>query len=122
MMSNLLCMSFSSQAQGDADAVHGFKAPIGMTLVGVTLYPEAFTGTPTGFNVDVNVGEAAAVTALAANTAGTAGEWKAGHLGGSKVAVAIAAGDAVTLDVNLAGGTTPTADYDVHLWVLEGTV
>ena len=84
--------------------------------------PEAFTGTPTGFNVDVNVGETAAVKALAANTAGTAGEWKAGHLGGSKVAVAIAAGDAVTVDVNLAGGTTPTADYDVHLWLLEGTV
>ena len=120
-MSNLLCISFSSQAQGDADAVHGFKAPIGMTLVGVTLYPEAFTGTPTGFNVDVNVGETAAVTALAANTAATPGEWKTGHLGGSKVAVAIAAGDAVTLDVNLAGGTTPTADYDVHLWLLEGT-
>ena len=89
-MSNLVCMSFSSQAQGDADAVHGFVAPVGLTLVGVTVYPEAFTGTPTGFNVDVNVGETEAVKALAANTAGTGGEWKAGHLGGSKVAVAIA--------------------------------
>jgi hypothetical protein len=120
-MSNLLCISFSSQAQGDADAVHGLIAPTGLTLVGVTLYPEAFTGTPTGFTVDVNVGETEAVKALAANTAGTAGEWKAGHLGGSKAAVAIPTGAVVTLDVNLAGGTTPTADYDVHLWLLEGT-
>ncbi len=99
-MSNLLCIAFSSQAQGDADA---------------------FTGTPSAFNVDVNVGETTAVTALAANTAATPGEWKTGHLGGSKVAVAIAAGDTVTLDVNLVGGSTPTADYDVHLWLLEGT-
>ena len=99
-----ICISFSAQAQGAANNVHGFKAPQGMTLVGLSVYPEAFTGTPTGFNVDVNVGETEAVKALAADTAGTAGEWKAGHL-----------------DVNLAGGTTPTADYDVHLWLLEGT-
>ncbi len=120
-MSNLLSVCFSAQAQGDADAVHGFVPPVGMTLVGVTLYPEAFSGEPTGFNIDLNVGESEAVKALAANTAGTAGAWKARHFGGTNTAVALAAGDAVTLDVNLAGGTTPTADYDVVLWLLEGT-
>ena len=120
-MSNLLSVCFSAQAQGDADAVHGFVLPVGMTLVGVSLYPEAFTGTPTGFNIDVNVGESEAVKALAAGTAGTAGVWKARHFGGTDAAVALAAGAAVTVDVNLAGGTTPTADYDVVLWLLEGT-
>ena len=117
-MSNLVSVCFSSQAQGDADAVHGFVPPVGMTLVGVTVYPEAFTGTPTGFNIDVNVGETEAVKALAA---GTTGAWKARHFGGSNAAVALAAGDVVTVDVNLTGGTTPTADYDVVLWLLEGT-
>jgi len=121
-MSNLLSICFSAQAQGDADAVHGFVPPIGMTLVGVTVYPEAFSGEPTGFNIDLNVRETEAIKALAANTAGTAGAWKAQHFGGSNTAVALAAGDAVTLDVNLAGGTTPTADYDVVLWLLDGTV
>jgi hypothetical protein len=119
-MSNLLCLSFSSQAQGAANGAHGFKAPIGLTLVGVTVFPEAFTGTPTGFNLDINVGETEVVKALAANTAGSSGEWKTAHFGGAKLPVAIAAGDEVTVDVNLAGGTTPTADYDVHLWLLEG--
>lgn len=121
-MSKLMCVGFSSQAQGDADAVHGFKAPVGLTLVGVTVYPEAFSGAPTGFNVDVNVGETEAVKALAASTAGASGEWKTGHFGGTNAPVAIAAGDEVTVDVNLAGGTTPTADYDVHLFLLVGEV
>jgi hypothetical protein len=93
---------------------------VGLTLVGVTVYPEAFTGTPTGFNVDVNIAGQAAVSAVAANTAGTAGEWKTPHFGGSQAAVAITAGQQVTLDVNFSGGTTPTADYDLHLWLLEG--
>ncbi len=73
-MTGLMCVNFSAQAQADADAVHGFVAPVGMTLVGVSVYPEAFTGTPTGFNIDVNVGETEVVKALAANTAGTAGD------------------------------------------------
>jgi hypothetical protein len=119
-MSKLMCVGFSSQAQGDADGVHGFKAPVGLTLVGVTVYPEAFSGTPTGFTMDVNVGETEAVKALAANTAGTPGEWKTGHFGGSNLPVVVAAGDKVTLDVNLAGGTSPTADYDVQLFLLVG--
>ena len=120
-MSNLLTVCFSAQAQGAANAVHGFVPPVGMTLVGVTVYPEAFTGTPTGFNIDVNVGAAEPVKALAANTAGAAGTWKARHFGGSNAAVAITAGDVLTIDINLAGGTTPTADYDVVLWLLGGT-
>jgi hypothetical protein len=121
-MSGMLCVNFSAQAQADADAVHGFIAPVGLTLVGVSVYPEAFTGTPTGFNVDVMVGETEAVKALAANTAGTAVQWKSKHLGGTNAAVAVAAGAVVTVDVNLAEGTTPTADYDVCLWLLPGTV
>lgn len=120
-MGNLMCVGFSAQAQGDADAVHGFVAPVGLTLVGATVYPEAFSGEPTGFNLDVNVGEAEAIKALAADTAGTSGEWKTGHFGGARTPVAIDAGDVVTVDVNLAGGTTPTADYDMLLFLLVGT-
>jgi hypothetical protein len=120
-VSKLMFACFSSQAQGDADAVHGFKAPVGLTLVGVCVRPEAFTGTPTGFSVDVNVGETEVVKALAANTAGTPGEWKTGHLGGTAVPVAITAGDEITVDVNFTGGTTPTADYDLQLMLLVGT-
>jgi hypothetical protein len=119
-MSKLMCVGFSAQAQGDADAVHGFKAPVGLTLVGVTVYPEGFSGSPTGFNLDVNVGETEVVKALAADTAGASGEWKTGHFGGSQAPVAVAGGDLVTVDINFAGGSTPTADYDVQLFLLVG--
>jgi hypothetical protein len=36
--------------------------------------------------------------------------------------VAISTGDEVTVDVNFSGGSTPTADYDVHLFLLVGEV
>ena len=121
-MSDLVCVSFSAQAQGDADAVHAFVAPVGMMLVGAVVHPEAFTGTPTGFNIDVNAVETEVVKALAADTAGTAGVWKARHLGGSNAAVSVAAGTEVSIDINFAGGSTPTGDYDIQLWLLPGTV
>lgn len=119
---NLLSFTFSAQAQADADGVHTLYAPVGLTLVGVTVCAEAFTGSPTGFNVDVQDDGADVVTAVAANTAGTPGSWLAAHLGGSESAVAIAAGSEVEIDVNLTGGSSPTADYDVTLWCLAGTV
>jgi len=119
---NLLVFNFSAQAQPDADGVHTLYTPIGLTLVGVTLCAEAFTGTPTGFNVDIQDDGTDVITAVAANSAGTPGSWLASHLGGSLTPVAIAAGSEVEIDVNLTGGTSPTADYDVTLWCLAGTV
>ncbi len=121
-MINLLSITFTAQAQGDADGVHGVELPVGMTLVGVSLRPEAFTGSPTGFDVDIQAGGVDVVTAVAANTAGTAGSWRSAHFGGSAAPVAIAAGATLEVDVNFTGGTTPTADYDLVLWLLPGTV
>lgn len=119
---NLLTFTFSAQTQGEADGVHTLYAPVGLTLVGVTLCAEAFTGSPTGFSVDVQDDGSDVVTAVAANSAGTAGSWLTAHLGGSQSAVAIAAGSEVEIDVNFTGGSSPTADYDVTLWCLAGTV
>jgi hypothetical protein len=123
-MSNamMFTLCFSAQAQVTANGVHGVKVPFGMTIVGVSLWPEAFTGTPTGFNVDIQVAAADVITAVAANTAGTPGEWKSTHLGGTNTPVAVAAGSVVEVDVNLTAGTTPTADYEVVIFALAGTV
>jgi hypothetical protein len=121
-MSNLIAFTFSSQAQAAANGVHTLYAPLGLTLVGVTLTAEAFTGTPTGFNVDIQDDDADVITAIAANTAGTSGKWLSSHLGGSNTPVVVAAGSEIEVDVNFSGGTTPTADYDVTLWCLAGTV
>ena len=122
MSDRLVTFTFSAQAQADADGVHTLYAAVGLTLVGVTLCAEAFTGTPTGFNVDIQDDGADVITAIAANTAGTAGSWLTAHFNGANMSVAVAAGSEIEVDVNLVGGTSPTADYDVTLWCLAGTV
>jgi hypothetical protein len=122
MSAQLITFSFSAQAQADADGVHLVKVPFGITLVGVTLCAEAFTGSPTGFNIDIQDDTADVITSVAANSAGTPGEWKSTHLGGSNAPVVVAAGSVVEVDVNLTGGSSPTADYDVTLYALAGTV
>jgi len=97
---------------------HEFTALTGMTVVGMSLCAAAFSGTPTGFNVDLNDDGAAAIAALAANTAGTPGEWRSTATGGSNEPVQIARGSNVTVDVNFSGGTTPTADYTLLIYYL----
>ena len=122
MSSQLLTFNFSAQAQGTANGVHTVKVPFGITLVGVTVCAEAFTGSPTGFTIDIQADTADVITAVAANSAGTPGEWKSTHFGGSNAPVVVAAGSVVEVDVNLVAGSSPTADYDVTIYALAGTV
>ena len=122
MSDRLVCFTLSSQAQADADGVHTLYAPVGLTLVGVTVCAEAFTGGPTGFNVDIQDDGVDVVTAVAASTPATPRAWLTPHFGGSQTPVGIAAGSKIEVDINLTGGSSPTADYDVTLWCLAGTV
>lgn len=122
MSAQLITFNFSAQAQGAANGVHTVKVPFGITLVGVTLCAEAFTGSPTGFNIDIQDDTVDVITAVTANAAGTPGEWKSSHLGGSNAPVLVAAGSVVEVDVNFTGGSSPTADYDITLFALAGTV
>ena len=97
---------------------HEFTALQGMTIVGVSLCAASFTGSPTGFNVDLNDDGAAVITALAANSAGTPGEWRSTAMGGTNEPVHVARGSNVTVDVNFTGGSAPTADYTLAIWAL----
>lgn len=109
--------------QADADAVRTIQFPFGVMITAVTVQPDAFTGTPTGFTVDLNVdGDATDVAALAANTAGTVVHWLSRHHQGDDEVIRVAKNTDVTLDVNLAGGTAPTVDGIVTLWFIQGTV
>ena len=109
--------------QADADAVRTIQFPFGVMITAVTVQPDAFTGTPTGFTVDLNVdGDATDVAALAANTAGTVVHWLSKHHQGDDEVIRVAKNTDVTLDVNLAGGTAPTVDGIVTLWFIQGTV
>jgi hypothetical protein len=113
-------LSFTIEGQDDADGVIEFEALEEMTIVGVSLCAEAFTGTPTGFNVDIHDDGVDVVTGVAANTAGTPGTWKSVHMGGTNAAVTIARGSSVGVDVNLSGGSSPTADFTLLIYYLAG--
>ncbi len=109
--------------QADADAARTIQFPFGVMITAVTVQPDAFSGTPTGFSVDLNVdGDATDVAALAANTAGTVVHWLSKHHQGDDEVIRVAKETDVTLDVNLAGGTSPTVDGIVTLWFIQGTV
>lgn len=114
-------LSFTVDAQDDADGVIEFEALEDMTVVGVSLCAEGFTGTPTGFDVDLQDDGTDAITAVAASTAGTPGTWKTAHVGGTEAPVRIAAGSAVEVDVNLSGGSSPTADFTLLIYYLAGS-
>jgi hypothetical protein len=113
-------LSFTIEAQDDADGVVEFEALEDMTIVGVSLCAEAFTGTPSGFTVDIQDDGSDVITGVAANTAGTPGTWKTPHIGGSETPVHVAAGSSVEADVNLSGGSSPTADFTLLIYYLAG--
>jgi hypothetical protein len=113
-------ISFHVAPLADADSVVDFSALEGMTVVGVSLCATVFTGSPTGFNIDIQDDGTDVITAIAANTALTPGTWKTPHLGGTETPVTIAGGSEVEIDLNLTGGSTPTAEFDVVIWYLAG--
>jgi len=113
-------LSFHVAPLADADSVVDFSALEAMTIVGVSLCATVFTGSPTGFNIDIQDDGTDVITAIAANTALTPGTWKTAHMGGTETPVTIAAGSEVEIDLNLTGGSAPTAEFDVVIWYLAG--
>lgn len=120
-MQNIATFTFSDQAQAAETAVHSVMPLVGLTLVGVDLTVNAFTGTPTNMIATIKQGSTTLAT-LTATTAGTSVTWKSAHVGGANAAVACAAGTKVQIDISFTGGTSPTADYDVTLWCLPASV
>ncbi len=113
-------MCFQKDPLVDTDGVIDFSALEDMTIVGVSLCATVFTGTPTGFTIDIQDDGTDVIAALAANTALTPGTWKSVHMGGTEDAVHIAAGSEVEVDLNLTGGSTPTAAFTLVIWYLGG--
>ncbi len=111
-------MTLGGKGVAAANNYHKWTALQGLTVVGLSLCAASFTGSPTGFNVDLNDDGAAVISALAANTAGTPGEWRSTAMGGSVEPVQIARGSSVSIDINFSGGTTPSADYTLLVWHL----
>ena len=113
-------LSFHVAPLAAASSVIDFQTLEDMTIVGASLCATVFTGTPTGFNVDIQDDGTDVITAIAANTALTPGTWKTAHMGGTQTPVHIAAGSEVEVDLNLTGGSTPTAEFDLVIYYLGG--
>ena len=114
MLPNMIALA--GKGVGANNNYHKFNALQGFTVVGMTLCAFALTGSPTGFNVDLNDDGVGVIAALASNAAGTVGEWKSTAVGGSADAVTIARGSVVSVDLNFAGGTSPTAEYTLIIY------
>jgi hypothetical protein len=113
-------LTFSVEGQADADSVICFQTLEQMTIVGVSLEAEAFTGTPTTFDIDIQDDGTDVITAVAASTALTPGTWKSTHFGGTNAPVTIAKDSEVEVDVNFSGGSSPTADFTLLIYYLSG--
>ena len=118
MREMLVPFTFTLEAQAAANGAVEFETLCGFTLVGVSLCAAALGGSPTAFDIDIQDDGSDIVTAVAANSAGTSGTWKTPTFGGTETPVYVAAGSAVEIDVNFAGGSSPTADFCVILWAL----
>ena len=102
------------------DSIVDFQALEDMTIAGVSLCAEVFTGTPTGCTIDIQDDGTDVIAAITANTALTPGVWQSVHMGGTNAPVHIVAGSEVEIDLNLTGGSTPTASFSVVIWYLGG--
>jgi len=114
-MHKLDALVFNSENQADADGIFEFDVPVGMTIVGASLCVEAYTGSGSTCNVDIQDDGTDVITAITADTAGTPGTWYTPALGGSETPVKVAAGSDVEVDINL---DSDTADFTLILYVV----
>ncbi len=113
-------LAFEKAPLVDTDGVIAFQALEDMTIVGVSLEATVFTGSPTGFTVDIQDDGTDCIAAITANTALTPGVWQSVHMGGTNAPVHIAAGSEVEVDLNLTGGSSPTAAFTLLIYYLGG--
>lgn len=111
-----------SAAIAAADPVWEFKTPQGLTVVGLSLCGQAFTGSPTSWNLDIVDDGVDILTGKAVHaTAGTPAVWKSKHFGGADDPVYVAADSIVGVTLNVTGGSSPTiAKLAIILWALPG--
>lgn len=122
MQERLVPIHFDFAAVADADSVYEIDIPVQCTIVGVEYTLHTVTGSPTGANIDIQDDGTDAITAiaLAAFTALSKASWKSIDMGGANAPVEVAAGSILAIDLNLAGGTSPTAGLNGDIWVLLG--
>lgn len=109
-------------ALADADGVYKQEILQDIDIVGVAGTLHTVTGSPTGLNIDIQDDGADIITAMAwaAFTAGSTASWKTPHFQGAETPLHVAAGSMLEIDLNLSGGTSPTAGLNGYIVALLG--
>ena len=116
----MLVISLSAQAQRDQFR-QWVKLPCAAKLVAVTARVESFTGSPTNCTLSIYEAVLDELLSFAVFPAETATTWRTTHLGSpANQPIELPKGADLNATITLTGGTTPTADYDVQFWFLEG--
>lgn len=114
-MAELVALSVTMKGAGDEDLMR-LRLPITGQLVGVSVEGSGATGSPTGGAVSVTeetLDEIASVT-----MSSWRGDWLSHHLGGAASPVPLNAGASLGVRLYLNGGTTPTLNLTVSLWMV----
>lgn len=123
MNSRLLPITLALQGQAAADNIHGTQLPYASTLVGLSVFVGALTGSPTNVKIDIKHGATEIVTdAVTVAAANSGAIWRTTHLAGPNTPIPINRNTNLAIDVKFTGGTSPTVTGDVVLWVLLGEV
>jgi hypothetical protein len=101
---------FTLTEQTDADGVAGFYAPHALTLIGYSVFG-TITGTPSAADIDIQGDGTDVLTAVDISTNG--------YFDFATLPT-VSAGDAIEIDLNFTGGTTPNFDGNLTLYALKG--
>lgn len=117
-------ISLKIATQAAKNLACGLKTSEDYVLVGLSAYLATVTGTPTAAQIDVN-DDGVEITGFGTiglgATAGVGTVVETVHFGGAvDVPAVIAAGSEIEIDLKFSGGTSPTAEIDIILWVLRG--
>jgi hypothetical protein len=118
----LIAITHTLKGQVAADKINGTVLPFGGTLVGVSVFAGALTGSPTNVKIDVMEGTTELIADAVTITAAGGATWKTTHFGGANAPIALTKDANLSIDVKFTGGSTPSVTGDVTLWILTGEV
>lgn len=122
MNSRLIAITHTLKGQAAADKINGTVLPVGGTLVGLSAFVGALTGSPTNVKIDVMQGTTELIADAVTITAAGGATWKTTHFGGPNAPIALAKDANLAIDVKFTAGSSPTVTGDVTLWILTGEV
>lgn len=117
-MAEMVALTVTMKAAVDEEVVY-VRLPLAMTLVGVSVVVSGRTGSPTGGFITIVEEVLDEVCGVNFGPLSNwSGDWRSRHFGGDKAPVALPANINLGVRIYLSGGTNPTANAGVVLWLV----